>query len=604
MASWKKLIVSGGIDASTDIASGTVPDARLPADCGANATYLTSVPNHSATLITSGTLPVARGGTGTTSGYNNSNWDSAYGWGNHASAGYLTSQTDSQTLTVNGTTLSISNGNQVTTQDTNTTYSAGTGLSLSTTTFSLASGSALTNLGGGSGSTFLKKDGTWATPTNTTYSNSSWTITSLSGFNSSTSNFLRGDGSWATPPDNNTTYSEATGSAEGLMSVAHHDKLDGIASSANNYSHPTSAGNKHIPSGGSSGQFLRYSASGTATWATPSYTTNTDTNTTYDMNIKSGSTKLNLYGSDSSNDLVEFVGSGATVVTRTDASTFTISSTDSNTTYSVGDGGLTQKNFTTTLKTKLDGVAASANNYGFTLSAEGGDDVAVASGDLLNIEGGSNVTVTRSGTDISIAASDNNTTYSAGSNMTLNGTTFAATNTTYSAGSGLDLSSTTFSVEADLRDGITHIGTDSGDYIGWTVNTHTDFYVNGNNEFRMEADGDFHADGDVIAMSTTVASDKRLKEDVVDLKNNLKKIMMLEPVRFDWAVKDKGEDIGLIAQDVQKVIPEIVKEVNTIGEISDYLDGDTMLTVDYAKLVPVLIGAIQELKEEIIELRS
>jgi len=37
--------------------------------------------------------------------------------------------------------------------------------------------------------------------------------------------------------------------------------------------------------------------------------------------------------------------------------------TDTNTTYSVGDGGLTQKNFTTTLKSKLDGVASSANNY-------------------------------------------------------------------------------------------------------------------------------------------------------------------------------------------------------------------------------------------------
>jgi len=41
----------------------------------------------------------------------------------------------------------------------------------------------------------------------------------------------------------------------------------------------------------------------------------------------------------------------------------TISSTDTNTTYSVGDGGLTQNNFTNTLKTKLDGIAASANNY-------------------------------------------------------------------------------------------------------------------------------------------------------------------------------------------------------------------------------------------------
>ena len=50
---------------------------------------------------------------------------------------------------------------------TGTTYSAGTGLALNGTTFSLASGAALTNLGGGTGTTFLRKDGTWATPTDT-----------------------------------------------------------------------------------------------------------------------------------------------------------------------------------------------------------------------------------------------------------------------------------------------------------------------------------------------------------------------------------------------------------------------------------------------------
>ena len=53
------------------------------------------------------------------------------------------------------------------TTNTDTTYSAGTGLSLNTNTFSLATNAALTNLGGGTGSTFLQKDGTWATTTDT-----------------------------------------------------------------------------------------------------------------------------------------------------------------------------------------------------------------------------------------------------------------------------------------------------------------------------------------------------------------------------------------------------------------------------------------------------
>lgn len=52
------------------------------------------------------------------------------------------------------------------------------------------------------------------------------------------------------------------------------NKLDGIEERANNYTHPTGAGNKHIPSGGVAGQFLKWSASGTAVWST-------DNNTTY-----------------------------------------------------------------------------------------------------------------------------------------------------------------------------------------------------------------------------------------------------------------------------------------------------------------------------------
>lgn len=64
----------------------------------------------------------------------------------------------------------------------------------------------------------------------------------------------------------NHTHSTATTSANGFMSSSDKSKLDGIATNANNYVHPTSSGNKHIPSGGSSGQILRWSADGTAVW--------------------------------------------------------------------------------------------------------------------------------------------------------------------------------------------------------------------------------------------------------------------------------------------------------------------------------------------------
>lgn len=72
----------------------------------------------------------------------------------------------------------------------------------------------------------------------------------------------------------NTTYGLASSSSNGLMSASDKTKLDGISAGANNYTHPTSSGNKHIPSGGSSGQILRWSADGTAVWGA-------DNNTTY-----------------------------------------------------------------------------------------------------------------------------------------------------------------------------------------------------------------------------------------------------------------------------------------------------------------------------------
>lgn len=75
----------------------------------------------------------------------------------------------------------------------------------------------------------------------------------------------------------------ATQAVAGLMSAADKTKLDGIATGANNYVHPTTAGNKHIPAGGSSGQILRWSAAGTAAWGA-------DNNTTYSDFVKSGAT--------------------------------------------------------------------------------------------------------------------------------------------------------------------------------------------------------------------------------------------------------------------------------------------------------------------------
>lgn len=77
---------------------------------------------------------------------------------------------------------------------------------------------------------------------------------------------------------------EGKGLSSNDFTTAEKNKLAGIAAGANNYSHPTSSGNKHIPAGGQSGQILRWSGDGSATWG-PDY------NTTYsDFKVATAST--------------------------------------------------------------------------------------------------------------------------------------------------------------------------------------------------------------------------------------------------------------------------------------------------------------------------
>jgi hypothetical protein len=124
---------------------------------------------------------------------------------------------------------------------------------------------------------------------------------------------------------------------------------------------------------------------------------------------------------------------------------------------------------------------------------------------------------------------------------------------------------------------------------------------------RMELDGatsTLHVDGDVVAFSTTT-SDVRLKDNVKTIDNGLDKIMQLRGVEFDWnATSRKGQhDIGLIAQEVEEVIPEIVREKEfKVGEFTN--NKQTFKTIDYEKLVGVLIEAVKEQQEQINELKE
>jgi hypothetical protein len=94
------------------------------------------------------------------------------------------------------------------------------------------------------------------------------------------------------------------------------------------------------------------------------------------------------------------------------------------------------------------------------------------------------------------------------------------------------------------------------------------------------------------------SSDKNLKTNITPIENALDKVLSLEGVEFDFISGVncgylKKHQIGLIAQDVKKVIPEVVGKNN-----------DGSLGVSYQHLVAVLIEAIKEQQKEIEELKK
>lgn len=131
----------------------------------------------------------------------------------------------------NGSTGLVKNGSAVTSasgytacpivggipyyKDTNTTYA-----DMKAATASAAGAAGLVPApAAGKQTSFLRGDGTWVVPTNTTYGLASTTANGLlRQLNGSTSSFMRGDGTWATPP--NTTYAVANESTNGLMAAA------------------------------------------------------------------------------------------------------------------------------------------------------------------------------------------------------------------------------------------------------------------------------------------------------------------------------------------------------------------------------------------------
>ena len=272
---------------------------------------------------------------------------------------------------------------------------------------------------------------------------------------------------------------------------------------------------------------------GTGQVSISSTDTNTDTNTTDWRVQNTGGTEQFAV---SAAEGVRFAGGGATSVSF-DASTqkITISSTDTNT---------------------------DTNTTNFNINANGGANENISAGETIRFDGGGATSVSRSGNTITISSTDTNTDTN--------------TVTTNIAGTGVSVSSGT---------GNSTIS------IGQSVATNATVTF-----------GEVRSTGDIIAY---YSSDLALKENISPIDNALNKVMSIGGYNFDWKdshLEDRGgvdgmfvkkKDIGIIAQEVQKVLPEAVgkREDGTLG-------------VRYEQIVPLLIESIKELKSEIESLKS
>ena len=103
-------------------------------------------------------------------------------------------------------------------------------------------------------------------------------------------------------------------------------------------------------------------------------------------------------------------------------------------------------------------------------------------------------------------------------------------------------------------------------------------------------DGRIDASNDIVAYST---SDIRLKDNIKSIDKALDKVNKIQGIEFDWIEKEEihgnsGHDVGVIAQEIEKVLPEVV----------DTRDNGYK-AVKYEKLVPLLIEAIKDLSRQV-----
>jgi len=290
---------------------------------------------------------------------------------------------------------------------------------------------------------------------------------------------------------------------------------------------------------------------------------------------------------------------------------------------SVGDGGLTQNNFTNALKTRLDGIEASATAD--QTASELRSAIGTGNGNLVPSAGSAGTFLKHDGS-FGTPSYTTNTNTTTTSDVTTAGALMdsevdnlaevkAFDSTDYAtaaqgtkadaalpkgggAMTGAITTNSTFDGRDVATDGTKLDGIESSATADQTLG---DLNLDTDDDVRFDSfgvgtaasgtTGEIRATGDITAY---YSSDERLKENFAPLAGALDKVNQIGGYEFDWKegieeiVSKEGHDIGVKAQEVQAVYPELVHERD-----------NGYLAVDYVKLTAVLIEAVKELSAKV-----
>ena len=174
-------------------------------------------------------------------------------------------------------------------------------------------------------------------------------------------------------------------------------------------------------------------------------------------------------------------------------------------------------------------------------------------------------------------------------------------------GSPFGSSHAQLNIEGDAYPSITHRNMSTGGY--WLVHHAADDTMNWyggtggyngtawNRNMYLDMAGNLTARG-----SITAYSDRNLKTNIVTIDNALNKVMSLRGVYFDW-IESGEHSIGMIAQEVEEILPELII-TNDEREVGTEITKNIIKSLDYSKIVSVLVEAIKEQQKQIEELKA